>query len=781
VTNDFTRGSEGFEPPKYLTSLIAAVNDGAKAAQAGALAFALVGVYLLATAFSATDEDLLRGRAVTISQIGATLPPSFSFAIAPFVFVFVHIYTLARYDMLSSNVRQFLSELQQSVLWEADRERCRQLLANVEFIQALVAPRASRLYSWVWRWLVRGIIAIFPVSVLILVQINALRYQSELITWVQRAWLFADLGALIWFFYRNPLRAAASRRERIAGSRRWAVALWLGVIAACALVCRNALERVGPLAARIRPSLGRWARPVWARMAAVRGFADRSILRWSGLHTERVCTSMRRSARLLWLRVAALGRFVYRDAGLQGESIGARTEKWTHLLWMPAAIIVLNLLYLNVVPADADPFLVRYEESAIHFGRWSLPERIHRYLADAWRQPVDVLLCSPLGWGCRYLRVNNRTLVDRTWDKKEIVDLRSGAFDPRKIESAIDGLVLRNRSFRFAIFENSWLLAVDLTGADLRGADLEYANLSEAQLDRAQLTGTRLVTAHLQNASLVGVQLQGALLEGAQLQGANLYRAELQGANLSYAQLEGAALDRARLQCATLVGAQLQGASLSVAELQGADLSGAQLQGTILNGARLWQAQLDSKTDLGLSNMTKVDFAGPLAPEQIKALHASLDSIPDFDLEERNEGEKRCRPVFAPGETSTQIQFRASSDRPVLIDNPKNPVFEKIPDEWLITTPTPSYASSLVTFLTDELASGDSAIALGIANRVYVEAPNGSFEHELHLNLACQLLMGVKTKKISLPPENIVSLSSILRVEKRKCEPAETSALRSPS
>jgi len=160
MTDVGTKGSDGFEPPKYLASLIAAVNDGAKAAQAGALFFALVGVYLLATAFSASDEDLLRGRTVTISQIGTTLPVSFSFAIAPFVFVFLHIYTLARYDMLATNVRQFLGELRRTVLWAADRERCRQLLANVEFIQALVAPPGSRQYSPVWRWLVRAVIAV---------------------------------------------------------------------------------------------------------------------------------------------------------------------------------------------------------------------------------------------------------------------------------------------------------------------------------------------------------------------------------------------------------------------------------------------------------------------------------------------------------------------------------------------------------------------------------------------------------------------------------------------
>src|SRR5690349_14767980 len=150
------RTMEAFEPPKYLTSLIAAVNDGAKSAQAGAFLFLLVGLYLLATAFSASDEDLLLGKAVTISQIGASLPVSFSFAIAPLVFVFLHVYTLVRYDMLAANVRQFVQELRETVPREADRERCRQLLTNVEFIVTLTTPRGSALYSRFWPWLFRG-------------------------------------------------------------------------------------------------------------------------------------------------------------------------------------------------------------------------------------------------------------------------------------------------------------------------------------------------------------------------------------------------------------------------------------------------------------------------------------------------------------------------------------------------------------------------------------------------------------------------------------------------
>jgi hypothetical protein len=133
---------EAFEPPKYITSLIAAVNDGAKSAQLGALAFTAIGLFLLATAFSATDEDLLLNRALTISQLGgAAVPVVFAFGLAPAVFVAVHFYTLIRYDMLEGNIRRFVGDLAVTVPSEVDRDRCRQLLANVEFVNARAMRR----------------------------------------------------------------------------------------------------------------------------------------------------------------------------------------------------------------------------------------------------------------------------------------------------------------------------------------------------------------------------------------------------------------------------------------------------------------------------------------------------------------------------------------------------------------------------------------------------------------------------------------------------------------
>ena len=179
---------EAFEPPKYITSLIAAVNDGAKSAQLGALAFTAIGLFLLATAFSATDEDLLLNRALTISQLGGTaVPVVFAFGLAPAVFVAVHFYTLIRYDMLAGNIRRFVRDLAAMVPIKADdKDRCRQLLANVEFVSALAMPKWSRGSSWMFDWTVRALLAVFPVAVLLVVQLQSLRLQSEWVSWTHQ-------------------------------------------------------------------------------------------------------------------------------------------------------------------------------------------------------------------------------------------------------------------------------------------------------------------------------------------------------------------------------------------------------------------------------------------------------------------------------------------------------------------------------------------------------------------------------------------------------------------
>lgn len=221
--------TDPFEPPKYIEKLIAAINDGAKSAQLGALAFTAIGLFLLATAFSATDEDLLLNRAITISQLGgAAVPVVFAFGLAPAVFVAAHFYTLIRYDMLAGNLRRLLVDLPKLVPKTEDRDRCRQLLANVEFVNALAMPKGSRASSWMFDWTVRALLAVFPMTVLLIVQLQSLRLQSEWVSWTHHACVIADLVLLVWFFGR--LRGDDNWHFWTAPIRRKLALCWMPVM-----------------------------------------------------------------------------------------------------------------------------------------------------------------------------------------------------------------------------------------------------------------------------------------------------------------------------------------------------------------------------------------------------------------------------------------------------------------------------------------------------------------------------------------------------------------------
>jgi hypothetical protein len=89
--------------------------------------------------------------------IGRAVSLLFSFAVAPLAFVVLHVFTLVRYDMFSTNMRPFRADLEAMCCWEVDRERCRQLLINVEFVVSRAVPRGSPLQSRIFRVIAFGL------------------------------------------------------------------------------------------------------------------------------------------------------------------------------------------------------------------------------------------------------------------------------------------------------------------------------------------------------------------------------------------------------------------------------------------------------------------------------------------------------------------------------------------------------------------------------------------------------------------------------------------------
>ena len=73
--------------------------------------------------------------------------------------------------------------------------------------------------------------------------------------------------------------------------------------------------------------------------------------------------------------------------------------------------------------------------------------------------PVDLLLCTPGAWGCRFLTVAHRNLVAKILDATTFVALRADADADAKHLAAFEAASLRGRTLRFADLTSSELLA----------------------------------------------------------------------------------------------------------------------------------------------------------------------------------------------------------------------------------------------------------------------------------------------------------------------------------
>jgi uncharacterized protein YjbI with pentapeptide repeats len=623
---------EPFEPPKYLKDLIAAINDGAKSAQLGALAFTAIGVFLLATAFSATDEDLLLNRALTISQLGGTaVPVVFAFGLAPAVFVAAHFYTLIRYDMLAGNVRRFREDLAVMVRSEADRDRCRQLLANVEFVSALAMPRGSRASSWMFSWTVRALLAVFPVSVLLLVQLQSLRLQSGWGTWTHHASIAADLVLLVWFF------------GRLRGDDGWHF----------------------------------WKAPFRRKVA---------------------------------------------------------------LFWMPAVVLLADLAWLQVPWATATTVGADRNLKAYWHDYPGVSAPIVRQVDWLFAfNPVDLLLCTPGAWGCRYLTVANRILVTRILDTTTFVALRAGAEADEKHRAAFEAVSLRGRTLRFANLTASELFAADLTGADLQQANLLGATLKAAALFQAELQGANLVAARLQGANLNQAQLQGSYLSAAQLQGASLVGAQLQGASLDVAQLQGADLAEAQLQGASLSETQLEGANLGRAQLQGADLRWAELQGADLRVAGLWNVR-GRDIGLGLADLRAANFDEVSAGDILAKLSATT---PD---KAKQQIRRRLTPTVGAQTLLDGIDTAAGK---ILVTNPDDATWRNLDRATQLTAEPADIDPALAKLLADIVAPLNQSAAAFVASRVIYPSDEDK-QRPLVKLLSCHLQEQVDAKRVTL-------------------------------
>ena len=194
-----------------LEEIKKSVEDAASVSGGLWLSYLFVLSYIAIAAGAVTHEDLLLERPVKLPFLNVELPLLAFFALAPFVVLIIHAYALMHFIMLGKKASRFHAELQRQFPDAAEsapspdgahkdiRDKLRRLLPSNIFVQILAGPPELRsgIFGSMLKLIALTTLVVFPILVLLLLQIQFLPFHDMRITCAQRGALFSRHCALV--------------------------------------------------------------------------------------------------------------------------------------------------------------------------------------------------------------------------------------------------------------------------------------------------------------------------------------------------------------------------------------------------------------------------------------------------------------------------------------------------------------------------------------------------------------------------------------------------------
>ncbi len=213
--------------PFDVEGLEKSLSDSATRVSTIWISYLLFGLYLLVTAGTATNKQLLLADPVKLPALGTEVPLVSFFVLSPIFFVLLHFYVLLQTLLLGRTARAYDDALNRTLTKPEQNAIFRERLANTIFAQIFAgAPRERE--GWVGRVL-RGIswftLVGSPILVLLTFQLAFLPYHSHEATWVHRALIFIEIviAFTVWPAVINPAKEFAWYRFDM---RFWRASLW---------------------------------------------------------------------------------------------------------------------------------------------------------------------------------------------------------------------------------------------------------------------------------------------------------------------------------------------------------------------------------------------------------------------------------------------------------------------------------------------------------------------------------------------------------------------------
>jgi uncharacterized protein YjbI with pentapeptide repeats len=443
------------------------VEDAASVAAGLWLSYLFALFYIGIASGGVTHFDLLLERTVKLPFLSVELPLIAFFVLAPILFIVSHTYTLVHFIMLAAKVGGFDAALAAEHPALATQESLRRRLPSNVFVQFLSGPGDVRkgglgllLKAIAWSSLVVG-----PILLLLLIQAQFLPFHHEVITWLHRCAILADV-ILLWLLWPAVLES----RSTIA---------W--------------------------PSLWRYK---WAALASLVPIA--LAFGVATFPSERISASIDRLETLPPRAVTAwLGRGLndLHDLLFHGEIDQIRQRRDG---------LFSDTLVLSNFNAQKTAKIENLEFASV---RQSLILR-GRHLEGAVFLNTDLRKVDLTDARLQGAQLAGAQLQGAILDGAQL----QGA----KLDWAqLQGANLNRARLLGAWLDSAQLQGATLTGAGLQGAWLRNAQLQGATLEKALLFGASLKDAQLQGASLLAAQLQGVDFAGAALKATSLTHAYL--------------------------------------------------------------------------------------------------------------------------------------------------------------------------------------------------------------------------------------------------------------
>src|SRR3984893_16832380 len=231
-----------------LEEIKKAVEDAASVSGGLWLSYLFVLSYIAIAAGAVTHEDLLLVRAVKLPFLNVELPLKAFLALAPFIVLIIHAYALMHFIMLGKKASRFHNELRRQFpdresekstaapegAHKEIRDKLRRLLPSNIFVQILAGPPELRtgIFGSMLKLIALTTLVVFPILLLLLLQIQFLPFHDVAITYAQRAALFLDI-VLLWILADLSVESFGRARLFSWALRGFGIAaVWFSIVVA---------------------------------------------------------------------------------------------------------------------------------------------------------------------------------------------------------------------------------------------------------------------------------------------------------------------------------------------------------------------------------------------------------------------------------------------------------------------------------------------------------------------------------------------------------------------